>query len=112
MKERVFDPVGMEKVTWVQIGGSGHLGPFSQGYSGITTTAREHARFCYLALHKGDWAGKRVAPAEHYDFAWADLISSDIDWSNLTSGSFSAVVYAAIFGLLAWRRFTTKDITS
>ena len=48
----------------------------------------------------------------HYDFAWADLISSDIDWSNLTSGSFSAVVYAAIFGLLAWRRFTTKDITS
>jgi ABC-2 type transport system permease protein len=48
----------------------------------------------------------------HYNFAWADLISSDIDWSNLTAGCFSAVAYAAIFGLLAWRRFTTKDITS
>ncbi len=36
----------------------------------MTTTAREHARFCCLALHKGEWAGKRVAPAEHYDFAW------------------------------------------
>lgn len=48
----------------------------------------------------------------HYSFAWADLISSDIDWSNLTAGAFSAVAYAAIFGLLAWRRFTTKDITS
>jgi ABC-2 type transport system permease protein len=48
----------------------------------------------------------------HYNFAWADLISSDIDWSNLTAGAFSAVVYAAIFGLLAWRRFSVKDITS
>ena len=48
----------------------------------------------------------------HYNFAWADLISSDIDWSNITAGAFSAVTYAAIFGLLAWRRFQTKDITS
>jgi ABC-2 type transport system permease protein len=48
----------------------------------------------------------------HYNFAWADLISSDIDWSNITAGAFSAVTYAAIFGLLAWRRFKTKDITS
>jgi ABC-2 type transport system permease protein len=48
----------------------------------------------------------------HYSFAWADLISSDIDWSNLTAGAFSAIAYAALFGLIAWRRFTTKDITS
>ena len=34
------------------------------------TTPREHARFCYLALHKGEWAGKRLAPADYYDFAW------------------------------------------
>jgi CubicO group peptidase (beta-lactamase class C family) len=70
LKERVFDPIGMEKVTWQQVGGAGHIGPYSQGFSGVTTTAREHARFCCLALHKGEWAGKRVAPAEHYDFAW------------------------------------------
>jgi ABC-2 type transport system permease protein len=48
----------------------------------------------------------------HYAFAWADLISSDPDWENLTKGAFSATLYAAIFGLLAWRRFRTKDITS
>lgn len=71
MKERVFDPVGMEKVTWQQLGGSGKIGPFSQGYSGVHTTAREHARFCHLALHKGTWAGKQVVPASYYDFAWA-----------------------------------------
>src|SRR5262245_41624659 len=73
MKERVFDPIGMEKVTWQQIGGSPNLGPLSQGYSGVMTNPREHARFCYLALHKGEWSSKRVAPAEHYDFAWTSI---------------------------------------
>jgi ABC-2 type transport system permease protein len=48
----------------------------------------------------------------HYSFAWSDLIASDIDWDNLAKGSFSAITYAAIFSLLAWRRFRTKDITS
>jgi CubicO group peptidase (beta-lactamase class C family) len=71
LKERVFEPVGMEKVTWDQIGGKdGKIGPFSQGYSGVNTTPREHARFLYLALHKGEWNGKPVVPAAHYDFAW------------------------------------------
>jgi CubicO group peptidase (beta-lactamase class C family) len=70
MKERVFDPIGVENLTWSTIGGNGKLGPLSQGYSGVNTTPREHARFLYLALHKGNWAGKLVAPAAHYDFAW------------------------------------------
>jgi CubicO group peptidase (beta-lactamase class C family) len=70
LKERVFEPIGMEKVTWHQIGGQGKIGPYSEGYSGIFTTPREHARFCYLALHKGNWAGKQVVPAAYYDFAW------------------------------------------
>jgi ABC-2 type transport system permease protein len=48
----------------------------------------------------------------HYAFAWSDLISTDIDWSNMAAGAFSAVCYAAFFGLLAVRRFRTKDITS
>jgi CubicO group peptidase (beta-lactamase class C family) len=71
MKERVLDPIGMEKVRWHPIGGDGKIGPYSQGFSGIHTTAREHARFCYLGLHKGNWAGKQVVPASYYDFAWA-----------------------------------------
>jgi len=48
----------------------------------------------------------------HYDYAWSDLLTSDITWTEMVNGAFSAVTYAAIFGLLAWRRFTTKDITS
>jgi CubicO group peptidase (beta-lactamase class C family) len=71
LKERVFEPVGMEKVTWTQIGGKdGKIGPYSQGFSGVNTTPREHARFLYLAMHKGEWNGKQVVPAAHYDFAW------------------------------------------
>jgi ABC-2 type transport system permease protein len=48
----------------------------------------------------------------HYAFAWADLLSNDVDWSELTWGAFSAITYAAVFATLAWRRFATKDITS
>jgi CubicO group peptidase (beta-lactamase class C family) len=70
LKPRLFDKVGMMQVRWTKIGGQGGLGPFSQGYSGIYTNPREHARFCYLALHRGEWAGQRVVPESYYDFAW------------------------------------------
>ncbi|PXY19349.1 ABC transporter permease [Prauserella muralis] len=48
----------------------------------------------------------------HFAFAWMDLIASDIDWTEMASGALSAVLYASVFGLLAARRFATKDITS
>jgi CubicO group peptidase (beta-lactamase class C family) len=70
LNERLFQPIGMEQVEWQKIGGDGSIGPFNQGYSGIHTNPREHARFCYLALHKGNWAGKQLVPAAYYDFAW------------------------------------------
>jgi len=70
LKRRLFEPIGETQVRWTQIGGEGVIGPFSQGYSGIFTNPRQHARFCYLALHQGDWAGKRIVPASYYEFAW------------------------------------------
>src|SRR5204862_6222380 len=70
LKERVLDPIGEKPEDWLQIGGNGKIGPFNQGYSGVHTSAREHARFCYLGLHKGTWAGKELVPASYYDFAW------------------------------------------
>ncbi|MGI5505818.1 ABC transporter permease [Lentzea sp. CA-135723] len=48
----------------------------------------------------------------HYAMAWADLLSTDIDWSEMTRGTFSALVYGGVFTLLAARQFKTKDITS
>ncbi len=40
MKERVFDPIGVRQIRWIANGGDGAVGPYSQGYSGVTTTAR------------------------------------------------------------------------
>jgi CubicO group peptidase (beta-lactamase class C family) len=70
LKPRLLDPIGIEQIRWQSIGGGGAIGPYNQGYSGIFTTPREHARFCYLALHKGDWNGRRIVPSAYYDFAW------------------------------------------
>jgi CubicO group peptidase (beta-lactamase class C family) len=69
MKERVFEPIGIEQIRWTQMGDN-NWGQVSQGFSGILTTAREHARFMYLAMHRGQWAGKQVVPADYFDFAW------------------------------------------
>jgi CubicO group peptidase (beta-lactamase class C family) len=73
LKERLFDPIGIKHLRWDKIGGNGTIGPYNQGYSGIHTTPREHARFCYLALHRGEWAGKRIVPESYYDFAWKGI---------------------------------------
>jgi CubicO group peptidase (beta-lactamase class C family) len=74
LKRRLFEPIGETQLRWKALGGAdggtGAIGPFSQGYSGIHTNPRQHARFCYLAMHKGEWAGKRIVPASYYDFAW------------------------------------------
>lgn len=48
----------------------------------------------------------------HYVNAWSDLLSSQIDWGDMTRGVFSAFCYAAVFGALAVWRFQRKDITS
>ncbi|HZE00449.1 MAG TPA: ABC transporter permease [Pseudonocardiaceae bacterium] len=47
-----------------------------------------------------------------FNSAWADLLASPIDWTQLASGAFSGLAYATVFGLAAWWRFATKDITS
>jgi ABC-2 type transport system permease protein len=47
-----------------------------------------------------------------FSSAWADLLASPVDWSDLASGAFSGLAYATVFGLAAWWRFATKDITS
>jgi ABC-2 type transport system permease protein len=47
-----------------------------------------------------------------FNTAWADLLASPIDWTHLASGAFSGLAYATAFGLAAWWRFATKDITS
>ncbi|TQM83793.1 ABC-2 type transport system permease protein [Saccharothrix saharensis] len=56
--------------------------------------------------------GLRDYLPSHYALAWADLLSSDVDWSQMAKGTFSALAYGAFFTLLAARKFARKDITS
>jgi ABC-2 type transport system permease protein len=48
----------------------------------------------------------------HYNTAWADFFSQDIDWNNAIRGMLSAIVYGTIFFALASRKFARRDITS
>lgn len=48
----------------------------------------------------------------HYWLAWDGLFRSPADWSGMEHGLVSFAVYAAIFGAIAWARFTSADITS
>jgi ABC-2 type transport system permease protein len=44
--------------------------------------------------------------------AWSDLLASQVDWSAMTRGVFSALCYALVLGAAAVWRFQRKDITS
>jgi CubicO group peptidase (beta-lactamase class C family) len=64
MQERVFDPIGMEHLTWDSMGiEDGGTGVHTMPFSGVHVTARELARFGYLMLREGKWAGRELVPA-------------------------------------------------
>lgn len=48
----------------------------------------------------------------HYAIAWTDLMASDVEWTAMANGALTSLCYAAVFGLLAARKFARKDITS
>ena len=69
MQERVFAPIGIEQLNWNILGGRGFIGPHTNADSGIYVSARDLARFGYLALHRGVWNGKQLIPAWWMDLA-------------------------------------------
>jgi CubicO group peptidase (beta-lactamase class C family) len=71
LKERLFDPIGIEHLRWSNRlqSSNGTIGPYCS-YGGVHTTVRDHARFCYLSMHRGRWAGRQIVPSSYYDFAF------------------------------------------
>ena len=57
-KQKLFDPIQMEKADWWQ-DAQGH----TLGYCCFDATARAYARFGQLYLHQGKWGDKQVVPA-------------------------------------------------
>ncbi len=69
MQARVIDPIGIESLTWDTMGlDDGRTGVHTMPFSGVHVTARELARFGYLMLRGGRWAGRELVPAW-----WLDL---------------------------------------
>jgi CubicO group peptidase (beta-lactamase class C family) len=62
MRERVFQPIGMQNFGWDLQGGAGHIGPHTNAHSGLRLSARDFARLGYLMAHGGVWAGKEIVP--------------------------------------------------
>ena len=70
MHERVFAPIGIENLHWDTLGvDDGRVGRHTCPFSGIHISARELARFGYLMLRGGKWAGKTIVPAWWLDLA-------------------------------------------
>jgi CubicO group peptidase (beta-lactamase class C family) len=63
MKERVFDPIGIQNAGWDWQGGvGGHIGPHTNAHSGLRFSARDFARLGYLMAHNGKWQDKQIIP--------------------------------------------------
>jgi CubicO group peptidase (beta-lactamase class C family) len=70
MQERVFDPIGIEDLTWEPLGSDdGRVGQHTTPFSGIHISARELARFGYLMLRGGAWQGKEIVRRWWLDLA-------------------------------------------
>jgi CubicO group peptidase (beta-lactamase class C family) len=101
MQERIFDPIGIEHLSWDVQGGSGFMGPHTNAHTGILVSSRELARFGYLMLQRGKWKDEQLIPEwwidlatdksqdlnPGYGFTWWINPESEI-WPNLPSDTF------------------------
>jgi CubicO group peptidase (beta-lactamase class C family) len=63
MKERVFDPIGIQNVGWDWQGGvGGNIGPHTNPHSGLCFSGRDFVRLGYLMAHDGKWQDKQIVP--------------------------------------------------
>lgn len=69
MRERVFQPIGIQNFGWDLQGGAGHIGPHTNAHSGLRLSARDFARLGYLMAHHGLWEGKQIVPGWWIDLA-------------------------------------------
>ncbi|MFF4966241.1 ABC transporter permease [Streptomyces sp. NPDC001037] len=57
----------------------------------------------------GHW--RDFLPA-HWQFAWADVVQQDPEWSGMVQGAAVSVTYAVVLFALSFRGFARKDIVS
>lgn len=99
LKERLFSPIGIATDDWTWERRDGYAIP----YSGSHVTARAMGRIGLLALHQGEWNGKRVVPAgwlkesiapsqtlnASYGYLWWNNTTKK--WPNVPKDAFAAL---------------------
>lgn len=105
--ERVVQPIGIESFSWDVQGGSGFLGPYTNAHTGVHLSARELARFGYLALRKGMWKGREIVPRWWMELATRSSQELNPDygytwWVN-TAGSCWSFLPRDAFALMGYR---------
>jgi CubicO group peptidase (beta-lactamase class C family) len=99
LKERVFTPIGIAADDWTWERRDGYAIP----YSGSHFTARGMGRLGLLALHQGEWNGKRIVPADwlkesigpsqelnpSYGYLWWNNTAKK--WPNVPKDAFAAL---------------------
>jgi CubicO group peptidase (beta-lactamase class C family) len=81
MKERVFEPIGIQNFGWDRQGGAGNIGPHTNAHSGLRLSARDFARLGYLMAHKGVWQGRQIVPQ-----SWIELATRSSQNMNRSYG--------------------------
>lgn len=108
LHQRVLNPVGIETASWEPMGGRGSIGPHTKAHTGLHISAREMARFGYLMLHSGRWAGRQLVPEwrhavatrasqdlnPHYGYTWW-VNSEGSMWPDLPRDAFALAGYAS-----------------
>ena len=103
LQERVFEPIGIQDLVWDRQGVGTRFGPHTNAHTGIHVSAREMARFGYLMLRRGRWAGQQIVPEwwldlatrtsqDHnpkYGFTWW-VNTSGTQWPALPRDAFAA----------------------
>jgi CubicO group peptidase (beta-lactamase class C family) len=108
VNRRIFRPLGIGSFKWDRIGGDGRIGPHTMVNGGLHITARDLARFGYLALCRGKWQGRQLVSESwmetatrasqmvnpSYGYTWW-LNTRRALWPDLPDDAFAALGYLA-----------------
>ena len=104
--ERVFTPLGIERVAWARAGGGRLIGPHTVPHTGLSLSSRDLARVGLLLLRRGRWQGRELLPQKQLD---AFLSPSDCNqsygrtfWLN-AGGRLFPNVPEDLFGMFGFR---------
>jgi len=104
MQRRVFDPIGIEGLTWEPMGfDDGRVGAHTSPHTRLYISAREMARFGYLMLRGGAWKRNPIVarwwldlatkPSQTYNpqYGLTWWVNTEETWPGVPRDSFAAM---------------------